>query len=144
MSLIEHLGWQVQRNKTEGPSQQITFTGILIDFVTMRLSFTPAKLSRYAAKLDTFLSLVSPKQATIGQFRSMIGRLSHISSILTVGYIYLRRCWNCLPHNAPNATIFRPNNGALKDLDWWRSAINKTLQSSSSGLYCPTPKFFLS
>jgi hypothetical protein len=86
--VIEAFGLVVNPDKTEGPSQSISFLGVQLDSVQQTLSCTPARV----AELTTLLrSLRHQRVITRHHAESLIGKLSFAAQVLPGARPFMRR-----------------------------------------------------
>jgi hypothetical protein len=87
-SIIRQFGLVVNPDKTEGPSQRLSFLGVQLDSVAQTLSCTPARVS----ELTTLLrSLRRERVITRRHAESLIGKLSFAAKVLPGARPFMRR-----------------------------------------------------
>jgi hypothetical protein len=63
--------------------------------------------------------------------------LEWCAQLFTLGRIYLRRLWWCLPTNAHNSQRLRLSREAKQDLQWWLTQLEAELASKPLGISSP-------
>ena len=92
--LFRQYGLVVNPDKTEGPSQVISFLGIQIDSVHRTLSCTPDRLTELRSLIESTLSRRTIRRR---QLRSLLGKFSFAAQVLPGARPFMRRmidmCW---------------------------------------------------
>jgi hypothetical protein len=86
--VFSNFGLVINQEKTEGPSQQLSFLGILLDSVHQTLSCTPERLAELTALLST---AADNPQIPLASLASLIGKLQFAASVLPGARPFLRR-----------------------------------------------------
>ena len=73
ISLLTDLGFAVNHKKSVGPSQQVTFLGVMLDSVSMTMSIPPCKLQETR---DAAVDWCKRSKATKRQLQSLIGKIA--------------------------------------------------------------------
>jgi hypothetical protein len=117
-SVIRQFGLVVNQDKTEGPAQQLSFLGVLLDSVNQTVSCTPERVE----ELTTLLrSLLRQRVITRGHTASLIGKLSFAAQVLPGARPFMRRMLDTLHqcksrrHSAP----VRIDPGFRDDVRFW-------------------------
>jgi len=117
-SVIRQFGLVVNPEKTEGPSQRLSFLGVLLDSVNQTVSCTPERVE----ELTTLLrSLLRQRVITRGHTASLIGKLSFAAQVLPGARPFMRRMLDTLHqcksrrHSAP----VRIDPGFREDVRFW-------------------------
>ena len=117
-SVIRQFGLVVNQEKTEGPSQRLSFLGVLLDSVSQTVSCTPERVE----ELTTLLrSLLRQRVITRGHTASLIGKLSFAAQVLPGARPFMRRMLDTLRlcksrrHSAP----VRIDPGFREDVRFW-------------------------
>ena len=113
---LRTLGFSINYNKVEGPTQVLTFLGVEINTQEYTLSLPEAKLNQLLAEVATTLS---HKNATKRELQSLVGRLGWAAQVLYGGRAHLRRIIDRInslqaPHHRSRLT-----EGVRADLIWW-------------------------
>lgn len=86
--IISLFGLVVNPDKTEGPSQTLSFLGVQLDSISQTVSCTPARVTELTGLLQT---LRSQPVVTRGQAESLIGKLSFAAKVLPGTRPFMRR-----------------------------------------------------
>ena len=103
-SVFGEFGLVVNPDKTEGPAQQLSFLGVLLDSVKQTVSCTPERVEELTALLR---SLLRQRVITRGHTASLIGKLSFAAQVLPGARPFMRRMLDTLHqcksrrHSAP-------------------------------------------
>lgn len=115
---ITKFGLVVNTEKTEGPSQCLSFLGILIDSVSRTLSCTTARVVELTSLLT---SMTHARNLTRRQCESLIGKLSFAAQVLPGARPFMRRildtakvCTGKSPHSHVHI-----DPGFLEDVQFW-------------------------
>jgi hypothetical protein len=87
-SIISQFGLVVNPEKTEGPSQRLSFLGVLLDSVDQTLSCTPQRVEELTSLLR---SLRRQRVITRRHAESLIGKLSFAAKVLPGARPFMRR-----------------------------------------------------
>jgi hypothetical protein len=87
-SIIRLFGLVVNPDKTEGPSQRLSFLGVQLDSVDQTLSCTPARVTELTSLLR---SLRRERVITRRHAESLIGKLSFAAKVLPGARPFMRR-----------------------------------------------------
>ena len=116
-SVFLYLGVPVAEHKTEGPSPRISFWGILIDTKAFELRLPSDKIERLRTLLQSW---GSKKACTRKELESLIGHLSHATSVIRPGRTFLRQLFSLLHIAKAPKHFVCLNAGARADLAWWK------------------------
>ena len=97
-AVISAFGLVVNPDKTEGPAQRIAFLGIMLDSVSQTLSCTPERLQELRDLLSQAERSPSIKLSAL---RSLIGKLSFASQVLSGARPFMRRMMDLLQRSPP-------------------------------------------
>ena len=86
--IFSDFGLVVNTDKTEGPAQQLSFLGILLDSVNQTLACTPERVKELTSLLA---SAASSPQISLSALASLIGKLQFAASVLPGARPFLRR-----------------------------------------------------
>lgn len=116
LSLLRYLGFSIAWHKVEGPTQKITFLGVMIDSVQGCLELPPQKLAEFHELVRTTLEL---KRISLKQLQHLAGKLNWASAVVRGGRIYLRRVLDLMRplHQSRHKALIPP--GMRADLQWW-------------------------
>jgi hypothetical protein len=87
-SIISQFGLVVNPDKTEGPSQRLSFLGVQLDSIDQTLSCTPARVAELTSLLR---SLRRERVITRRHAESLIGKLSFAAKVLPGARPFMRR-----------------------------------------------------
>ena len=85
-----HLGVPLALEKVEGPSQSLTFLGIVLDTRNMEARLPHEKLQRIRDQVATWLVRC---KATKGQILSLVGLLQHATKVVKPGRTFVARMY---------------------------------------------------
>ena len=118
LALLRELGFSIAWEKVEGPSQTITFLGVVIDSVNDLLLLPQQKLCEFE---ELVKELLGKKRISLKKLQSLAGKLNWASSVVRGGRTYLRRILDMmkpLKHSRHKLIISREMR---LDLEWWSS-----------------------
>ncbi len=110
------LGFPVADHKTVSATTTITFLGIQIDSVAETISLPSDKLEALRAML---LSWGQRKAAPKRELLSLLGYLSHASSVVPPGRTFVRHLINASTQVSAPHHFVRLNKQCRADLSWW-------------------------
>jgi hypothetical protein len=122
-SVIHQFGLVVNPDKTEGPSQSLSFLGVQLDSVTQTVSCTPARVEELTTLLT---SLLRQRIITRKHAESLIGKLSFAAQVLPGARPFMRRMLDTLRrckskrHSAP----IRIDPGFRADVRFWSQQLH--------------------
>ena len=93
IDLCNKLGVPISTEKTIPPSTSLVFLGIGINALRLELFIPPEKASTVLKELRDFLSKKTQK---VKKWQSILGRLCHLSQVVTSGRIYLSSVYGSL------------------------------------------------
>jgi hypothetical protein len=117
-STIRQFGLIVNPDKTEGPSQTLSFLGVQLDSVNQTVSCTAERVS----ELNTLLrSLLRQRVITRGHAASLIGKLSFAAQVLPGARPFMRRMLDALHlcKSRRHSTPIRIDPGFRDDVRFW-------------------------
>ena len=115
--IAKKLGIPLAPEKQEGPSTVITFLGIELDSDRMEARIPRDKLDRYRNQLDR---IVQSDVTTMGDLRTLAGKLNWTLSIITSGRAFLRRLYDSYCHITNPLHTIVINEGLRRDLVVWQ------------------------
>lgn len=128
--IIRQFGLIVNPDKTEGPSQTLSFLGIQLDSIAQTVSCTPARV----AELTTLLhSLRHQRVITRRHAESLVGKLSFAAQVLPGARPFMRRMLDTVHacRSRRPSTPIRIDPGFRADVRFWLSHL-----SSWNGKQC--------
>ena len=93
VKLLRKLGFWINYNKIEGPSQRLTFLGIILDTNTMKLELPYSKLKDLYHELTTLLQKSKVSKRTL---QRIAGKLNWATQCVYGGRFYLRRIFDMI------------------------------------------------
>ena len=110
------LGFHINYNKVEGPSQNLTFLGVGLDSMTMTLSIPPSKLIECDEIMSRF---IAQRKVNKRKIQSLVGKLNWLSHLIYGGRSHMRRLIDrCNTLRKPwHRTIVTVE--MKKDIQWW-------------------------
>ncbi len=118
---LRYLGFRINWNKVEGPAQQLTFLGVLIDTSAMTLSLPPTKVTELQNVLELF---ASRKRASKRQLQSLAGSLNWACQVIHNGRTFLRRVIDLQASLKQPSHKVRLTDDFHGDLNWWRQFLS--------------------
>lgn len=113
--VFESFGLMLNTKKIEGPSQQMPFLGLLLDSVAQTVSLPASKKADAKALIS---SILAKERVTSKTLRSLLGKLSFLSSVLPAARPFMRQCIDA----ASNPNFSRPrrlSNSFKQELRFW-------------------------
>ena len=123
VDLLDELGVAHNPDKQWGPFQTLTFLGIVFDSVNMEL-----RIDEHRQKeLKILVDKARPGKICLQSLFTLTGKLAFAAQVVKAGRPMLRKLFdNIRMHRArPRTTSIWLSRGAVKDLDWWKTAIHK-------------------
>jgi len=116
IGLLRLLGFCIAWNKTECPTQCLTFLGVTIDTCSLTLHLPADKVEKMHQLLASFQGR---KRASCRQLQQLAGRLSWASYVVNGGRIYLQRVLDLLRplRHATHKVCLSQEFQA--DISWW-------------------------
>jgi hypothetical protein len=127
-SIARQLGVTLHPTKRDGPAQAITFLGIGLDTVQMRMTLPPDKKRKVRDACTEMLA--DARGVSLAQLRSVTGLLLHAGRVVQPGRLMTRRLVELLRgmlrrRNArPHERVALPSD-ARADLQWWISGLDE-------------------
>jgi Reverse transcriptase (RNA-dependent DNA polymerase) len=117
-SIITRFGLIVNPDKTEGPSQTLSFLGVQLDSVSQTVSCTPARVSELTALLR---SLRHQRVITRQHAESLIGKLSFAAKVLPGARPFMRRMLDTVGtcKSKRRSTPIHIDPGFREDVRFW-------------------------
>jgi hypothetical protein len=121
MRALNPCSFNISWNKIEGPSQSLTFLGIVINTCSLSLAM-PVKKQREFYEL--LLSFQNRKRASVKQLQSLCGKLNWACQMVKGGRTFVRRLIDSLSNvNNRNAKILLSSE-FFDDIAWWLKFMN--------------------
>lgn len=122
VSLLRSLGFSISWSKMDGPSQVVTFLGVLINSRNSTLSLDKDKVSKLHQQLLKFKSKV---RASKRQFQSLAGLLNWACQCVRGGRYFLRRVLDLINSLKQGSHKSKLSKGFLADVEWWIQALSR-------------------
>ena len=125
LRLCGHLGIPIAMEKTSvEPAQAITFLGIKLCTVSMTACLPADKLEAYTAEVAR-VAQAKPNAITVGDLRSLVGKLQFATCVIPAGRPFLRRLINKFaPHDKPFWHL-KLTKGHVEDLAMWAQFLER-------------------
>lgn len=118
LEVCKQLGFPIAVNKVEGPTNIITFLGILLDTVKMEMRLPPEKLEALLLLLSQWQT--KRRKATKRELLSLIGKLSYAAKVIPAGRIFLRRLIDLSTSARKLHHRISLTASARADIKWWQ------------------------
>ena len=117
--LLDDLGLQEAVKKSEPPSTQMTFLGVMFDSSNMTMRVPPDKLAEIKAEIGLWV-----KKTTITKqnLQSLLGKLFWVARVVRFARVFMGRLLNQLRTMSGQAERFKVklSDESRKDLKWWQ------------------------
>ena len=110
------IGVPMASEKTEGPSQVLTFTGIELDCNRHEARLPREKVEKCVTTIQGFLT---KRKVTLRELQSLIGLLNFACSVVVPGRVFLRRLINLTLGIKRSSHYIRLTQEVKKDLRIW-------------------------
>ncbi|KAK3086984.1 hypothetical protein FSP39_000036 [Pinctada imbricata] len=110
------LGIPLNEEKTEGPSTQIIYLGLLIDTIQQKISIPENKLKDLASAL---LTTIGKKKVTLKELQSLVGKLNFFSKAIKGSRAFNRRFYNAMSGTTSPFHRIRVSKPMRDDLHTW-------------------------
>ena len=116
---LESVGIEMAEDKY-GFGQQLTFTGILIDTVTMSVRIDKDQAGAFLVQLRLYRQqLLSHSHLSEDSLRHLAGKLNWFSEVCQGGRIHIHSLWRCISQSSQGRIAPLTLQLLLEDLDWW-------------------------
>ena len=116
LTFCEDVGVPMAPDKTEGPSQVLTFAGIELDCCKNEARLPMEKVEKC---LSAIRNLLSRRKVTLKELQSLIGLLNFACSVIVPGRVFLRKLINLTMGVTHSHHFLRLTNETKKDLRIW-------------------------
>ncbi len=110
------LGMPLDESKEEGPSEVLTFLGLVIDTVKMEVRLPQEKLSELRGLLRKWRGMKSCRRRDL---ESLVGSLNHACRAIRPGRAFKRRLQDLMTTVKRDGRRVRLNVEARADIEWW-------------------------
>lgn len=114
--VLRELGFRINYRKVEGPTQRITFLGVVLDSISMNM-YLPAE--RCDELMACLCDVKVKSKVTKKQLQSLAGKLNWASLCIYGGRPHLRRIINRINSLKQAHHRTRVTKDMHADLDWW-------------------------
>ena len=121
-NLCSIIGIPLAPEKTEGPSQILSFAGIELDTTIMQARLPVEKIKKYLQQVQ---EVTNKKKVTLRELQSIIGALNHCCYIIPAGRAFLRRLIDLTIGATDPHHHIRLNNGSRADLRMWEEFLTQ-------------------
>ena len=118
IKICEDIGVPLAPEKTEGPSQVLTFLGIQLDTKTMCASLPEDKVEKFSNMIHEFMLC---KSVTLTRIQSLCGMLNFLCSIIVPARAFIRSLYSLQVGVAKPYYKVKITNSVKKDLAVWQS-----------------------
>lgn len=126
------LGWILNHDKTEGPSQRLTFLGIEIDTVQQTLAIPAERLRVIQVQVTEFLA--EPK-LTVRDAQSLAGKLQWVATVFPHGRPYIAALYDGTGGRA-NSQPYHLTPQGRSDLHWWQGKLHSLVTAAEAAEGC--------
>ena len=116
ITLLRQLGFWINYNKVEGPVQRITFLGIILDTVSMKLQLPSDKLQDLYGDLTNMLSKPKVSKKSL---QKIAGKMNWAVQCIYGGRFYLRRILDSINTLKKPWHRTRVTSAMRQDIHWW-------------------------
>ena len=121
MHVCLQLGIPLALEKLEGPSQSLTFLGIVLDTQSMEARVPDDKLLRIRTQLAAWLG---KQKATKREILSLVGLLQHTTKVVKSGRTSFSRMYSSAAKLRELHYYTKLTKGFRSDLHWWHVFVN--------------------
>lgn len=119
ISLLRELGFQIAWHKLEGPATRLTYLGIEIDTIQMRISLPAEKVIKTQTELDFW---TNKRWGSKKQLQRLSGRLSHSCKAIKGGKLYMHTIFHLLKL-VDQIDCVSLSKEFFQELEWWKKMI---------------------
>ena len=121
MTILRSLGFYINYEKLISPGQAVTYLGITLNSLDMKLYLPGNKLIRLKQVVEEFLLLKKCKKRELQQ---LVGLLAHCSTVIRGGRTFSRRAINLINSVVKQSDIIQLTGQFQEDLLWWKNFAN--------------------
>ena len=121
LSTCSELGIPLAHDKTEGPTTELTFLGVLLNSVSSSVSLPQDKLRMVRNLIQHFVGLRVVRDARA--FESLLGHLVHVTKVCPLGKAFLNSLF-AVSSSLTHGQCRRINCEARADLAWWHALLS--------------------
>lgn len=129
---LRSVGFDMAEEKYEY-GQKLTFLGVYLDSITMRLRFEPTQVKGFKMQLQHYLDILQEgKHINHTTTRHVCGKLNWFGEVVQSARIHTASWWDYLRHReALSQTSF---NRLILDTQWWISLMESWGTSKNAGI----------
>lgn len=118
IQIFEDFGLVINPNKIDGPSQRITFLGVVIDSTTQTLACTTERIDELTSLLQQHQS---QRDIRVRAAQSLVGKLSFAAKVLPGARPFMRRMHDLIRDRAAPSrfALMRLDKGWKADANFW-------------------------
>ena len=116
LNTFADLGLPVAENKLEGPGTCLTFLGIELDAVRLKMRLPREKLLDLQQTMQSWLGRRTCRKK---EMESLVGKLSHASKVIQPGKTFLRQLFEVVGGARKSFHHIRLNAATRSDIAWW-------------------------
>lgn len=116
LKLLRKLGFGINYNKVEGPSQNLTFLGIVFDTVNMTLELPKEKIQEL---LSILKNVCQKRKISKKSLQSLAGKLNFATQCIYGGRFYLRKIYTAIAKLRFPWHRTRVTREMKADIQWW-------------------------
>ena len=120
VSVCQDLGIPLAADKVEGPTHSITFLGIQLHSLPMRVSLPAPKQVQLQSMLSNLVD--SKCIRDINTLESLVGHLVHATKVCPLGKAFLSGLFHALRSARPGG-FWRLNQAVRADIAWWQALL---------------------
>ena len=121
LTFCEDVGVSMVPDKTEGPSQALTFAGIQLDCCKNEAGLPMEKVEK---RLSAIRNLLSRRKVTLKELQSLISLLNFACSVIVPGRVFIRMLINLTIGVTHSHHFIRLTNKTKKDLRIWETFLD--------------------
>jgi len=137
--ICSSLGIPLALEKVEGPSDCLTFLGIMLDTQLMQARLPDIKLHRIKSEVASWLHR---KKATQRDILSLVGLLQHATKVVTPGRTFISRMYRAAARLKELSHFTRLTRDFHSDLQWWHLFVTRWNGRSMFDCSLPSHRIF--
>lgn len=120
IQVLRYLGFAINYSKIEGPSQNLTFLGIILDTLAMTLKLSESRIAELKLLLQSTLSKTKISKRDT---QRLAGKLQFATQCVYGGKFFLRRLFDAIAKLRCPWHRTRVTSEMKKDIMWWLSCL---------------------
>ena len=135
-SVITTGGFSLAKDKHQGPSQQVTYLGFLLNSVNMTVSVMPDRAAAFLLCLQEFIAVISQGgDLSRSTMQHVAGKLEDFASIVQLGKTRVSSSWLYLKYGRDLSAHGRQQ--LILDWQWWLPLLEAWASGAASGREYP-------